>query len=579
MRKALVGLLLTIGLRCASQPVSLSPWQDTTRIRSLMQPDTVYSFLRLAEDTLFLAGALGRTWQKLSTGQKVRVLHIGDSHIQGDVQGREIRRRLYAIWGLGGRGFTFPYALASTTGAYDYVSVGQGQWLYARSVHLQPILPLGTTGIAIGTYDPSASWRLAWPPQGEAVALPPARVGFLVRTLRSGITLEVRYTDSVPISSLALEAGYQFVWLATERPTYFLEGAFRWQGDDSLAYGELHGIFWEDTGRVTYYTMGINGARLADWSRLPLVGQSLALLKPDLVVLDLGTNDLYALEASLPTYRQALEAAIHTIRQAWPGADILITTPMSFYRRMRPLPLLKGASAVARWVAVQKQVALWDAATLLGDIKDWRLAGLANTDMVHLLSPGYALKGQLLARAFLEGYLRYLEGRLAAPQVEGAGVALPDSLFHVKRIEATPSLQTWMGGANSSASGQRSSAMTYAPPKPQYLYHKVRPGETLGGIAQRYRTSVRAIQQANGLQGTQIRAGQTLRIPTRGYGQGPSIVTAGGATNRYHFVRAGESLWSIAQRYGVTVEALCRANKLKTSSTIHPGQRLVIPRR
>lgn len=46
--------------------------------------------------------------------------------------------------------------------------------------------------------------------------------------------------------------------------------------------------------------------------------------------------------------------------------------------------------------------------------------------------------------------------------------------------------------------------------------HLVRNGETLGGIARRYGTSVRAIQQANGLGSTLIRAGRSYRIPLRG---------------------------------------------------------------
>jgi penicillin-insensitive murein endopeptidase len=46
--------------------------------------------------------------------------------------------------------------------------------------------------------------------------------------------------------------------------------------------------------------------------------------------------------------------------------------------------------------------------------------------------------------------------------------------------------------------------------------HVVRSGETLGHIASRYGTSVRAVQQANGLGTTMIRAGQTYRIPLRG---------------------------------------------------------------
>ncbi len=52
--------------------------------------------------------------------------------------------------------------------------------------------------------------------------------------------------------------------------------------------------------------------------------------------------------------------------------------------------------------------------------------------------------------------------------------------------------------------------------------HYVRSGETLGHIAARYGTSVRAIQQANGLSGTLIRAGRSLRIPRRGSASPPA---------------------------------------------------------
>lgn len=541
-----------------------------------MRPDTIYLFYEGESDTLFLSAYLLRTYQKLAAGGKVRVLHIGDSHIQGDVQGREIRKKLYTLWGPGGRGYVFPYALAGTTSTYDYLSSGAGQWLYARSVHLSPVLPLGITGIAIGTYDPLATWRVRWAPEYTPVAPPSAQVGLLTRTLKD-IQHTLAYHDSAAPLTGTIPAGYQLTWHTLSKPVLFLEGRFSWEGSDSLGYAELHGLFLEDTGRVTYYTMGINGARLRDLPTLPLLKESLRLLQPDLVVIDLGTNDLYGLDGGLVGYKLALEAAIDTIRKALGEVDILVTTPMSFYRRMRPVPELKAASQIARWVAVQKQVALWDAASLLGDIKSWRLAGLAHPDMVHLLSPGYAHKGQLFARAFLHGYWKYLVGRLTNPQEEGRQVTLPDSLLVVRAIPPTPTLSQWTGTSASAASPQ-----TYAPPKPTYLFHKVRPGETLGSIAQRYGVSVRSIQQENGLRGTFIRAGQTLRIPTASGGSKPKPAPSTSTKNppsgtRSHVVRPGESLWSIAQRYRTTVEALRRLNNLSPSQAIHPGQKLLIP--
>jgi len=575
-KRSLLSLFALTGCWGQTLPQASSPWQDTSLVFRWMRPDTTYPFHEGENDTLFLSAYLLRTYQKLAAGGKVRVLHIGDSHIQGDVQGREIRKKLYSLWGPGGRGYVFPYALAGTTSTYDYLSNGAGQWLYARSVHPSPVLPLGMTGIAIGTYDPLATWRVRWAPEYTPVAPPSAQVGLLTRTLKD-IQHTLAYHDSAAPLTGTIPAGYQLTWHTLSKPVLFLEGRFSWEGSDSLGYAELHGLFLEDTGRVTYYTMGINGARLRDLPTLPLLKESLRLLQPDLVVIDLGTNDLYGLDGGLVGYKLALEAAIDTIRKAISEVDILVTTPMSFYRRMRPVPELKAASQIARWVAVQKQVALWDAASLLGDIKSWRLAGLAHPDMVHLLSPGYAHKGQLFARAFLHGYWKYLVGHLTNPQEEGRQVTLPDSLLVVRAIPSTPTLSQWAGTSASAASPQ-----TYAPPKPTYLFHKVRPGETLSTIAQRYGVSVRAIQQENGLRGTFIRAGQTLRIPTASGGSKTKSASSTStksppSSTRSHIVRPGESLWSIAQQYRTTVEALRRLNNLSPSQAIHPGQKLLIP--
>lgn len=54
-----------------------------------------------------------------------------------------------------------------------------------------------------------------------------------------------------------------------------------------------------------------------------------------------------------------------------------------------------------------------------------------------------------------------------------------------------------------------------------HVRHRVQPGQTLGHLARRYRTSVRAIQRANGLSDTLIRAGRTYRIPCKGIASAP----------------------------------------------------------
>ena len=46
---------------------------------------------------------------------------------------------------------------------------------------------------------------------------------------------------------------------------------------------------------------------------------------------------------------------------------------------------------------------------------------------------------------------------------------------------------------------------------------------------------------------------------------------------RYHEVRQGETLSRIAQKYGITVEQLCRLNKITPKTVIRPGQKLLVP--
>ncbi|MDE2731080.1 MAG: LysM peptidoglycan-binding domain-containing protein [Bacteroidota bacterium] len=92
------------------------------------------------------------------------------------------------------------------------------------------------------------------------------------------------------------------------------------------------------------------------------------------------------------------------------------------------------------------------------------------------------------------------------------------------------------------------------------ITHRVRRGDTLGRLASRYNTSVRAIQQQNGLRGTRIRVGQQLKIPQEA---------------QIHTVRRGENLTRIASRYGTTVQKIKSANNLR-SSRIYPGQKLKI---
>ena len=107
--------------------------------------------------------------------------------------------------------------------------------------------------------------------------------------------------------------------------------------------------------------------------------------------------------------------------------------------------------------------------------------------------------------------------------------------------------------------------------------HVVRRGETLYSIARRYGTTAGAIARANGLSNINyIWAGQRLRIPGTAGGGGTG--GGGGSTGGgVHVVQRGETLYTIARRYGTTAWAIARANGLSNINYIWVGQRLRIP--
>ncbi|MFN0095249.1 MAG: LysM peptidoglycan-binding domain-containing protein [Dehalococcoidia bacterium] len=101
--------------------------------------------------------------------------------------------------------------------------------------------------------------------------------------------------------------------------------------------------------------------------------------------------------------------------------------------------------------------------------------------------------------------------------------------------------------------------------------HVVEPGETLSGIADEYGVPLAELASVNGLTNTdQIYVGQSLRIP------GASNVGAATVAKQY-VVGSGDTLFVIAQSFGVSLEALMAANGLTNPDALEVGTILTIP--
>lgn len=108
--------------------------------------------------------------------------------------------------------------------------------------------------------------------------------------------------------------------------------------------------------------------------------------------------------------------------------------------------------------------------------------------------------------------------------------------------------------------------------------YTIKSGDTLGGIAAKYRTTVAKLQQDNGISNPNvIYAGRTLQVPDS-YSSTPAPSNGGSnsSVTQTYTVKSGDTLSGIAQRYGTTVSALAARNGIRNPNLIQVGQRLLI---
>jgi LysM repeat protein len=106
--------------------------------------------------------------------------------------------------------------------------------------------------------------------------------------------------------------------------------------------------------------------------------------------------------------------------------------------------------------------------------------------------------------------------------------------------------------------------------------YTVRAGDTVSGIASKFRLRTADVLALNGLTWKSIiRPGQVLKL--KGTATAGAAKPAAPPASRVYTIRAGDTVSSIAQRHGVSVNSVLAANRLSWSSVIYPGHKLIIP--
>ncbi len=114
--------------------------------------------------------------------------------------------------------------------------------------------------------------------------------------------------------------------------------------------------------------------------------------------------------------------------------------------------------------------------------------------------------------------------------------------------------------------------------------YKVKSGDTLGAIANRFGTSVAAIQFANNLKSSQLKIGQSLSIPGQAPMSSPYAIQAEQEiaqrpqknADTYYTIKSGDSFWTIAKKHDTNIKNLLKWNELPVNAKLKPGQKLLV---
>ncbi|MDX2249483.1 MAG: GDSL-type esterase/lipase family protein [Bacteroidia bacterium] len=204
------------------------------------------------------------------------------------------------------------------------------------------------------------------------------------------------------------------VYLPQPVNTVYLRGE---KNKETQQEATIYGMVLEnyDQSGILYHMIGVNGARFDHYNQSEYFMDQLHALKPDLIIISLGTNETMGDGFNRNTFFNQMDEFIYLLEQHTPHADILITTPPDALRAGRyPNQNVPAARDVILGYALSNDLSCWNFFDVMGgtgSIQNWYSSGLAQKDRLHLTRTGYELQGVLLYEALMKGYGAYRANR------------------------------------------------------------------------------------------------------------------------------------------------------------------------
>ena len=335
---------------------------------------------------------------------------------------------LHAAFGNAGRGWIAPLKLSRSNEAPDYfIKSVIRSWNVGRITQRESRrrAPVGLGGVGIQSVSPSINFDVIITPKNgagyefnEAILYRGARSMPMLPAGENKQAVETFLSDTVLAEGVIADT----FRITMPVDTLQLQSTRRKQGTDQLlpasTFRNVYYGFSLKNGKsgILYHAVGINGAMYVNYTDSAYIAQ-LALLKPDLLIVSMGTNETFGRRFRAEEFAMQVKAFLSLVKAQMPQAAILLTTPPECYKRVtvnkkrvfqRNTNTEKAAETLVR-VAKEEGIACWDLFSATGgknSCRKWLHDNLLRRDRIHFTQAGYEEQATLLFRALMNEYNR-----------------------------------------------------------------------------------------------------------------------------------------------------------------------------
>ena len=323
------------------------------------------------------------------------IVHIGDSHVEIGQFSGEIKRQLEKKYGKSEDAWMHPYQFFNKQSQKVFPIDTLGTWKRATIKYPNETKLLGITGLGFYLGSETGSLKFTsntFYPEINKVSLLHFYDG-------NPLPLKI-HKGKIHTQVISKNTAITEITFSSTEKEYALEFT---KTADLLIYAiKLNS---HPTRGISYHKFGVAGSTLKQFvNNTPLFMEQFRALKPNLLIVSLGTNDSYI--DTLNEQKLVHEVRMFTeklSRYSSKTAVLFTTAPDTKYDDRRPERLTE-TNRIIRTIAMENPtIALWDLHQIMGgdgSVDDWIKKNYMIFDHLHFTTAGYKLQGELFMEAF-----------------------------------------------------------------------------------------------------------------------------------------------------------------------------------